>query len=457
MSSRTSSARSSASIATRSIRARTCRRSSATCPVRARSRSRAPRRLRPRHGHPALPGIRVPDAHRTPAGDRRRDARPTRPRRSARSLRAARVPAARVGTERPSGWGSGRPIRAGAAPAAPPGGLQLSLDFDTVGSRPSESGPRALGRPSRSRTSPTALAATIEDPALIEVHAGDALDEPRGMARRAGRRRRGDRPRRPPAAARDRPLARCAIAGTDGRVVAAEGAEDADRLRHLVEASGVPLVAHEVKPLLVARFAEDLAGPATAGRLRHPDRGLPPQRRAPLTVDRGRRRRAPRPRPAAVEGADAVRSRRDWRPCRPSRPATRSRGRSRRRASTGSSRELELPLIPVLARMEAVGVGRRPRRARGPRSRVRHRDRAPRAGDLRRRRARVHDRLAEAARRGPVRGAEAAEGHARPRPATRPTPRSSRSSSTSIRSSSPSSTGASTRSSARPTSRRCRP
>src|SRR5215207_7884669 len=53
------------------------------------------------------------------------------------------VGAARVGTERPAGWGSGRPIRAGSLGGE---GLQLSLDFDTVGSgaRPagSASGPR---------------------------------------------------------------------------------------------------------------------------------------------------------------------------------------------------------------------------------------------------------------------------------------------------------------------------
>ena len=54
-----------------------------------------------------------------------------------------------------------------------------------------------------------------------------------------------------------------AVAGADGRVVAAEGAEAADALRHLVEAAGMPLVGHEIKPLLVARFADDLEGPPT--------------------------------------------------------------------------------------------------------------------------------------------------------------------------------------------------
>ena len=55
---------------------------------------------------------------------------------------------------------------------------------------------------------------------------------------------------------RGTPLA-LAVAGTDGRVVAAEGEEAADALRRLLERLGTPLVGHEVKPLLVAHFAED--------------------------------------------------------------------------------------------------------------------------------------------------------------------------------------------------------
>src|SRR5258705_491906 len=52
-------------------------------------------------------------------------------------------------------------------------------------------------------------------------------------------------------------------AGAGGRVIAAEGADAADALRRLVERAGIPLVGHEVKPLLVARFVDDLEGPAT--------------------------------------------------------------------------------------------------------------------------------------------------------------------------------------------------
>src|SRR4029079_4681753 len=46
------------------------------------------------------------------------------------SARSATVAAAKVGTDRPEGWGSGRPIRAGSLGGD---GLQLSLDFDHVG------------------------------------------------------------------------------------------------------------------------------------------------------------------------------------------------------------------------------------------------------------------------------------------------------------------------------------
>ena len=48
-----------------------------------------------------------------------------------------------------------------------------------------------------------------------------------------------------------------AVAGADGRAVAADGAEAAVALRHLLERLGTPLVGHEVKPLLTARFAEE--------------------------------------------------------------------------------------------------------------------------------------------------------------------------------------------------------
>ena len=104
-------------------------------------------------------------------------------------------------------------------------------------------------------------------------------------------------------------------------------------LRRLLERLGVPVVGHEVKPLLVARFADDPGGAADAGRLRHPDRGLHPQRGAAQPDDRRRRRRAARPDPAAGRRA---RHRRTGRPRSPRcdrrpRTARTSAGRGRAR------------------------------------------------------------------------------------------------------------------------------
>src|SRR4051812_284096 len=53
------------------------------------------------------------------------------------------VGAAKVGTERPAGWGSGRPIRAGSLGGE---GLQLSLDFDTVSQQPRDGASRGSVR-----------------------------------------------------------------------------------------------------------------------------------------------------------------------------------------------------------------------------------------------------------------------------------------------------------------------
>ncbi len=276
------------------------------------------------------------------------------------AMRAANatVPAARVGTDRPSGWGSGRPIRTGSSPTspvapAPAGGLQLSLDFDAVGGGSgTDAGPRVPRAPEHFEDLATALAATIEDPGRIEIHGGDDLDALRDWI--------AAQPALGAALVLDDPRPRMgsplalAIAGTDGRVVAAEAA-DADRLRHLVEASGVPIVAHEAKPLLVARFAEDTEGPATsvafdtqiaayllnaalrsqsiadvvAERL---DLVLPPAKEL-SAVDR-----------AGLEALGALASR------EPLALALEAEGLDRLFA------ELEMPLIPVLARMEAVGV-----------------------------------------------------------------------------------------------------
>jgi DNA polymerase-1 len=269
------------------------------------------------------------------------------------------VPAARVaGSARPSGWGSPRPNR----PATDAGGLQLSLDFDAV-SGPTTDAAGADGEPAMPGTPdsadagfadlPTALAAAINDPSRIQVHAGDRIAalEPWLAAQPAvgvGLLLDDPRPRR------GSPLA-LAIAGADGRAVAAQGEEDSAALRRLLDRLAVPVVGHEVKPLLVRKIADDPDGPPTGvafdtqiaayilnAALRSqtiadvvaeqldlilPDTGdLDAAARAGLEALSALAVREPLERRLGEEGLDRL------------------------------YREIELPLISVLARMEATGV-----------------------------------------------------------------------------------------------------
>jgi DNA polymerase-1 len=138
-------------------------------------------------------------------------------------------------------------------------------------------------------------------------------------------------------------------------VIAADGPEAAGALRHLVERADVPLVGHEVKPILVARFAEDLDAAATPvafdtqiaayvlnAALRSQtiadvvaenlDQILPPATELPATARAG------------LEALSALAVREPL---------------ERRLVEVKLDRlfrDIELPLIPVLARMEAVGV-----------------------------------------------------------------------------------------------------
>ena len=264
------------------------------------------------------------------------------------------VPAARV-AGRPAGWAAGR--NAG----RPAGGeLQLRLDFDAVtGQVPDEA---ASGDDARAATPdslqtvedlPTALAATIVDPGRIEVRDEEEIAglEPWLVAQAGvGVALLLDDPR----PRRGTPLA-MAVAGSDGRVVAVDGAAAADALRHLLERLRTPLIGHEVKPVLVAGFAEDgaaatipvafdtqIAAYILNAALRSQsiadvvaenlDQILPPAAELP---------------PSARAGLEAL-----------SVIAVRE-PLERRLEETGLMRlfrEVELPLIPVLARMEAVGV-----------------------------------------------------------------------------------------------------
>jgi DNA polymerase-1 len=266
------------------------------------------------------------------------------------------VPAARV-AGRPEGWGPGR-----ATARSSSGELQLRLDFDAVtGPVAGDGGDGATNgiQPTADRAFepaddlPTALAQAILDPGRIEVRGPDRIEDLRpwltaqpavGVSLLLD----DPRPRRGMALA-------LAVAGTDGRVVAAEGAEAADALRRLLQAVGTPLVGHEVKPLIVANFAEEPGSPAPEiafdtqiaayvlnAALRSQtipdvvaenlDQILPPATDLPATARAG------------LEALSAIAVREPL---------------EKRLGEVGLERlfrDIELPLIPVLARMEAVGV-----------------------------------------------------------------------------------------------------
>jgi DNA polymerase I len=287
------------------------------------------------------------------------------------------VPAARVvGAARPSGWGTAKPVR----PPSEGGGLQLSLDFDAVGraaaapaseDAPSDGAPAAvepsngtmpagarIAEPTRTASPnvddlPSALAAAISDPSRIEVHPSDRIAalEPWLASQAAvgiGLLLDDPRPRRGSAVA-------FAIAGSDGRTVAVEGPDDTTDLRTLLDRLAIPVVGHEVKPLLVARIGDDpdadptpvafdtqIAAYVLNASLRSQtiadvvaeqlDLILPPvaELDAPARV--------------GLEALSAL--------------AVRDR-LERRLVDDGLDRlyrEIELPLIAVLARMEATGV-----------------------------------------------------------------------------------------------------
>jgi len=246
--------------------------------------------------------------------------------------------------------------RAGTAPsrARPAGsdGLQLSLDFDAVGPAPIRDA--APPEPLPAGDLRAALAALVADPGRVErgdVAAAADLGSWLALLPAVGVCLVLDDPR--PRAGT--PLA-LALAGEDGRVVTFEGAEAATAARHALEAARTPLVGHEVKPILVARFADDLDADPTLvtfdtqvaayllnAALRSQgiadvvherlDLDLPP---AAAGLSPGER--------AALDALAALAVR------GPLASALEEQGLNRLFA------ELELPLIPILARMEATGV-----------------------------------------------------------------------------------------------------
>ncbi len=246
---------------------------------------------------------------------------------------------------------------------ADPGALQLSLDFDVVstgsahgsiaGASPAAEA-RAEALASATGDLAGALAAAIVDPSRIGVVGEDGVAalEPwlRGLSA-VGVALVTDDPR--PLAGTPLSLA---VAGDDGRVAAADGPEASLALRRLVEAVGVPLAGHEVKPLLTSRFGDDRDAPATpiafdtqiAAYL--VNAALRAQKIADVVAERLDLVLPPAAAglpPTAVAGLEALAAL----AVRPSLElALRDEGAERLFA------EIELPLIPILARMEAVGV-----------------------------------------------------------------------------------------------------
>jgi DNA polymerase-1 len=259
------------------------------------------------------------------------------------------VPAARV-AGRPEGWGPGR---ATTRPTTTE--LQLRLDFDAVTPPTDGSAPSSAGQPFEPTDDlPAALAAAIVDPGRIQVVGASGVDglEAWLTAQPAvGVSLVQDDPR----PRRGTPLA-LAVVGPDGRAVAADGAAAADALRHLLERVRIPLVGHEVKPVLVAGLAESPSAEPLAvafdtqiaayilnAALRsqtiadvvaeHLDQILPPATELPPTARAG----------LEAMSALAVRE-----------PLARRLGEID--GLERLFREVELPLIPVLARIEATGV-----------------------------------------------------------------------------------------------------
>jgi DNA polymerase I len=263
------------------------------------------------------------------------------------------VPAARVaGSARPEGWGPGRLARpAGSAE------LQLSLDFGAVSASTSGGNGSAPGEspasPALIEDLPQALAAAIEDPSRIELHdeAGVEALAPWLAAQPAigvGYLLDDPRPRM------GTPLA-LALVGTDGRAVAVEGADAVGALRRLLERFGTPIVGHEVKPLLVARIADDEAAAQTPVAFDTQiaayvlNASLRSQTIADVVAEQ-----LDLILPPAADLSDAARAGLEALSAMAVREPL-----ERRLADEGLAQllaEIELPLIPVLARMEATGV-----------------------------------------------------------------------------------------------------
>ncbi len=341
-------------------------------PVTPRPRRGKARRLRPRGGHPALPGVRVPDADRSAAGAGRRIARRRRRPRCARSARAARSRLPRSPVD-PEGWGPAQASEPTAAGRRAAGDSLLGAGRRTAAR---DGLLRGGGRPSRrtgdSRDGRRRTRSVVPADRAIAVPSGDCRDRARCRDRRSRRGRRSSdtaaidglapwlaaqvRGRRRADPRRSAPARAAAPCRSPWRrptdaVVAAEGPEASDALGGFSSGSTCRSSAHEVKPLLVDRIAADPSAPYDASRLRHPDRRVHPQRVAAQPDDRRRLRGAAGPDPAAAGRRTAGR--------RHARASRRS-ARSRCAIPSPSSWRAEGPRPPLPRDRAAADPGPRP-------------------------------------------------------------------------------------------------
>jgi DNA polymerase-1 len=187
---------------------------------------------------------------------------------AAEALRSVQgsVPAARVPGEPPrSGVAGGPPYREGRRSLVGDGGeLQLTMDFGSTGLAEPVPAPALLPAAERRRVVSVAdgpvdlaaaLRAAVADPTLMdrfEAADDDAAEASRWLAGRAeaGAALLMDDPR----PLHGMPVA-LALAGSDGRVLVAESHEAVGRLGNLLLESGARVVGHETKPLVVANIA----------------------------------------------------------------------------------------------------------------------------------------------------------------------------------------------------------
>ena len=313
--------------------------------------------------------------------------------------------------------------------------IDFELDLDEL--MASRDGPQP---PARGR----ARARAAGDPRAPGGGHGRRL-RPRGDRRRddRGRRRGGlDLATSPRARSRSRSPARPGPPPTRRR---SSPARQPDLGKLAKELAGRPLIGHDIKSLggggqhglLAACASEDEPRPPP----RHDGRRLPARPGPPhLRPDRDRRPARPRHGRPSEKSADDGQLELDEEPppTRPPRRAWSSRSRSssasrmKERGLEKLMDEVEMPLVEVLAEMERVGRQARRRAPRRDRQGLREADRQAAEGHPQARRPRVHDRLAAAALRGPLRRARPDQEAARQdrlldrRPRPRPDPRRAR-------------------------------